>query len=184
VSLKKYSLYYLDIRNSGFTTNREAGPRASYKKRLHRSSHIHCHTTKRAIIIIVELASTSTEPFLLTSSIDLLKQAQQAMAPRSRLLDLEKQDVLFLYGDLVGVATHAILFWPVFLAAALLLRLVAPFPHAAAVCAGLYSAYWFLLYRAARTGSPPSSAGPPPAPSHTSSRRMMASQAYTIGQNP
>ncbi|XP_034598759.1 uncharacterized protein [Setaria viridis] len=88
------------------------------------------------------------------------------MAPRSRLLDLETQDVLFFYGDLVGVATHAIVFWPVLLAAALILRLIAPLlPHAAAACAGLYVAYRFLLHRAARSLS--SSAGSPAAPSHT-----------------
>ncbi|XP_004952887.1 uncharacterized protein LOC101772465 [Setaria italica] len=88
------------------------------------------------------------------------------MAPRSRLLDLETQDVLFFYGDLVGVATHAIVFWPVLLAAALILRLIAPLlPHAAAACAGLYVAYRFLLHCAARSLS--SSAGSPAAPSHT-----------------
>jgi hypothetical protein len=70
------------------------------------------------------------------------------MAPRSRLLDLETQDVLFFNGDLVGVATHAIVFWPVLLAAALLLHLIAPLlPQAAAVYAGLYLyvAYRFII---------------------------------------
>ncbi|PAN06685.1 hypothetical protein PAHAL_1G280800 [Panicum hallii] len=63
------------------------------------------------------------------------------MAPRRRLLDLETHDagVLFFYGgachygDRVVVAARAV----VFLAAALLLRLVAPLRHAAAACAGL-----------------------------------------------
>ncbi|OEL17601.1 hypothetical protein BAE44_0021380 [Dichanthelium oligosanthes] len=94
------------------------------------------------------------------------------MAPRSRLLDLETHDVLFFHGayhhngNRVSVATtHAIVFWPVFLAAALLLHLIAPFPHAAAVCAGLYGTYCFLLDRAARGRSWSSSAGPPAAPS-------------------
>ena len=57
------------------------------------------------------------------------------MAPRSRLLDLETHDVdvLFFdsgacpYGDRVGAAARA----GVFLAAALLLRLVATFRHPA-----------------------------------------------------
>ncbi|CAL4887093.1 unnamed protein product [Urochloa decumbens] len=97
------------------------------------------------------------------------------MAPRSRFLDLETHDVLiFHYGDddSASVATHAILFWPVFLAAAaLLLHIAALFPQAAAAaCAVLYGAYCFRLDRAARRRSRPSSAGPPPpaAPSHTS----------------
>ncbi|CAL5021260.1 unnamed protein product [Urochloa decumbens] len=102
------------------------------------------------------------------------------MAPRSRLLDLETHDVLiFHYGDddSASVATHAIVFWPVFLAAvALLLHLAVLFPHAAGACAGLYGAYCFLLDRAGRRRSRPSSAGPPaPAPSHASgTRRVMA----------
>nr|CAB3450167.1 unnamed protein product [Digitaria exilis] len=103
------------------------------------------------------------------------------MAPRSRLLDLETEDVLFVYGDCISVATHAIVFWPVFfLAAALLLHLVAPFPHAAAVCAGLYGAYCFFLDRAALPTSSKSSffavGG-----AHASTQRMMA--GYTIEQD-
>jgi len=85
------------------------------------------------------------------------------MAPRSRLLDLERDDVLSFNGaydrsDDVGATAHALVFWHIFLvvAALLFLHLVAPFPHAAAVCTGLYVvAYCFLLYRAVR----PSSAG-------------------------
>ena len=82
------------------------------------------------------------------------------MAPRSRLLDLERHDGAYPRSDDAGAAAHALVFWfwPIFLVAALLLllHLVAPFPHAAAVCAGLYVvAYCFLLYRAVR----PSSAG-------------------------
>ncbi|CAN6238435.1 unnamed protein product [Urochloa humidicola] len=92
------------------------------------------------------------------------------MAPRRRLLDLERHDVLCFYGayhsrsdNQTSVSTHTLVIWPVFLlVAALLLHLVAPFPHAAAVCAGLYVAYCFILDRAAR---PPSSAGPAAAPS-------------------
>ncbi|KAF8653039.1 hypothetical protein HU200_062477 [Digitaria exilis] len=105
------------------------------------------------------------------------------MAPRSRLLDLETEDVLFVYGDCISVATHAIVFWPIFfLAAAMLLHLVAPFPHAAAVCAGLYGAYCFFLDRAALPTSSKSSSLPSPAaPSHSSTRRMVA--GYTIEQD-
>lgn len=93
------------------------------------------------------------------------------MAPRGRLLDLERDDVLFFYGEYhqsghSSAATHALVLWPVFLVAALLLHLMAPFPHAAAVCAVLYVAYCFLLDLAAR----PSSAGPEMA-------------AYTIEKN-
>jgi hypothetical protein len=80
------------------------------------------------------------------------------MAPRGRLLDLERYDVLFFYGDdgayhqsdRVSVATYGIVFWPVFVVAALLLHLIVPFPHAAAVCGALYVAYCFLLDRAAQ----------------------------------
>ncbi|KAG2659342.1 uncharacterized protein LOC120706328 [Panicum virgatum] len=98
------------------------------------------------------------------------------MAPRSRLLDLETHDVLFFYGgdchygDCAGVAARAV----VFLAAALLLHLVAPLPHATAACAGLYGAYCFLLDRAARRprSRSCSSAGPPPRA--TTTRRVMA----------
>ncbi|XP_039846876.1 uncharacterized protein LOC120706321 [Panicum virgatum] len=79
------------------------------------------------------------------------------MAPRSRLLDLERHDGAYPRSDDAGAAAHALVFWfwPIFLVAALLLllllHLVAPFPHAAAVCAGLYVvAYCFLLNRAAR----------------------------------
>lgn len=102
------------------------------------------------------------------------------MAPRSRLLDLETQDVLFFYGDLVGVATHAIVFWPVLLAAALILRLIAPLlPHAAAACAGLYVACCFLLDRAARR---PSSAGPTAVASR-STAQCTTKEGYTIEQH-
>jgi hypothetical protein len=91
------------------------------------------------------------------------------MAPRGRLLDLERYDVLFFYGDdgayhqsdRVSVATYGIVFWPVFLVAALLLHLIAPFPHAAAVCGALYVAYCFLLDRAAQASSWPSAAAAP-----------------------
>ncbi|KAF8653040.1 hypothetical protein HU200_062478 [Digitaria exilis] len=81
------------------------------------------------------------------------------MAPRGRLLDLERDDMLFFSGDYhqssdSSVATHALVFWPVFLVAAVLLRLMAPFRHAAAVCAVLYVAYCFLLDRAAARPSP------------------------------
>ncbi|CAN6244853.1 unnamed protein product [Urochloa humidicola] len=95
------------------------------------------------------------------------------MAPRSRLLDLETHDndaLFFYYGDSASVATHAIVFWPVLLAAAvLLLHLVDPFTYAAAACAGLYGAYYcFVLGSTARRGSPP-------LPSHTSGTlRVMA----------
>ncbi|CAL4968618.1 unnamed protein product [Urochloa decumbens] len=110
------------------------------------------------------------------------------MAPRSRLLDLERDDVLFFYGsyyhrsndDQASVSAHTLVFWPVFLVAALVLHLVAPFPHAAAVCAGLYFAYYcFLLDRAAR---PPSSAGPA-APQSRPAMQCMKKAGYKIEQN-
>ncbi|RLM78449.1 uncharacterized protein C2845_PM12G18360 [Panicum miliaceum] len=107
------------------------------------------------------------------------------MAPRSRFLDLERHDALFFYGAYhrsddagAGAATHALVFWPVFLVAALLLHLVAPFPHAAAVCAGIYVAYCFLLDRAARA----SSAGPAAAPSRPTAQ-CVTRAGYTIGQD-
>ncbi|CAN6238436.1 unnamed protein product [Urochloa humidicola] len=105
------------------------------------------------------------------------------MAPRSRLLDLETHDVLIFYGgdDRASVATHSIVFWPVFLAAvALLLHLAAPFTHAAAAtCAGLYGAYCFLLDHAARRRSRCSSAfRRAPAPSHTSGTRHVMARLY------
>ncbi|RLN07775.1 uncharacterized protein C2845_PM11G09070 [Panicum miliaceum] len=106
------------------------------------------------------------------------------MAPRSRFLDLERHDVLFFYGayhisDDAGAAAFALVFWPVFLVAALLLHLIAPFPHAAAVCAGIYVvAYCFLLDRAARA----SSAGPAAAPSRPTDQCMTKAR-YTIGQD-
>ena len=100
------------------------------------------------------------------------------MAPRGRLLDLERHDVLFFYGDdgaydhhqsdRVSVATYGIVLWPVFLVAVLLLHLIAPFPHAAAVCGVLYVAYCFLLDRAAQASSWPSAtAAMPPAACRT-----------------
>ncbi|KAJ1279687.1 hypothetical protein BS78_04G173700 [Paspalum vaginatum] len=96
------------------------------------------------------------------------------MAPRSRLLDLERHDVLCFYGTYhhhgdgdnnssVATSTHAIVFWPVFLLAALVLHIVAPLPHAAAVCAALYVAYcFFVLDRAAWARLRPSTAGAGP----------------------
>ncbi|KAG0533559.1 hypothetical protein BDA96_04G203600 [Sorghum bicolor] len=115
------------------------------------------------------------------------------MAPRSRLLDLERHDVLFFYGDgayhhhhqsdRVSVATYGIVFWPVFLVAALLLKLIVPFPHAAAaaVCWALYVAYCFLLNRAAQASSSSSSAAVPPAePSRPTTRGSVA--GYMIEQ--
>ncbi|RLM80460.1 hypothetical protein C2845_PM12G18370 [Panicum miliaceum] len=99
------------------------------------------------------------------------------MAPRSRLLDLETHDVdvpFFYggachYGDRVGAAARAV----VFLAAALLLRLVAPFRHAAAACAGLYGAYTASssIDRAARPRSRSFPSGPA---SRATTRRVMA----------
>ncbi|CAN6252064.1 unnamed protein product [Urochloa humidicola] len=98
------------------------------------------------------------------------------MAPRSRLLDLERYDVPFFYGAYHcsddSVSTHTLVFWPVlFLVAALLLHLAAPFPHAAAVCVGLCVAYCFLLDRAAR---PPSSARPAPPSSRPATQTKKA----------
>ncbi|CAD6250574.1 unnamed protein product [Miscanthus lutarioriparius] len=100
------------------------------------------------------------------------------MAPHGRLLDLDRHDVLlFFYGDgayrqsdRVSVATYGIVFWPVFLVAALLLHLIVPFPHAAAVCGALYVAYCFFLDRAAQASSssssrPSAAAAVPPAES-------------------
>ncbi|RCV06993.1 hypothetical protein SETIT_1G208600v2 [Setaria italica] len=111
------------------------------------------------------------------------------MAPRSRLLDLERHDVLFFYGAYhhgeqpASVATHhTLVFWPVFLVAALHLHLVAPFPHAAvdaAACAGLYVACCFLLDRAARR---PSSAGPTAVASR-STAQCTTKEGYTIEQH-
>ena len=72
------------------------------------------------------------------------------------------------YSDRVGVAARAV----VFLAAALLLRLVATFRHPATAYAGLYGAYCFPLDRAARPRSQPSSSGP--ASRATNTRRLMA----------
>ncbi|XP_062222969.1 uncharacterized protein LOC133921898 [Phragmites australis] len=66
--------------------------------------------------------------------------------PRSRLLDLERDDMF--YGTYHS-AIRAIVVWPIFLAATLLLHLAAPFPHAAAVCAALCGAYYLLLDRRA-----------------------------------
>ncbi|CAL5021263.1 unnamed protein product [Urochloa decumbens] len=110
------------------------------------------------------------------------------MAPRSRLLDLERDDVLFFYGsynrssdDQASVSAHTLVFWPVFLVAALLLHLVAPFPHAAAVCAGLCAVYCFLLDRAARP--PSSSAGPAAPPSRPAAPCMTKKAGYKIEQN-
>ncbi|KAF8693567.1 hypothetical protein HU200_038970 [Digitaria exilis] len=102
------------------------------------------------------------------------------MAPRGRLLDLERDDVLFFSGDYhqsghSSVATHALVFWPAFVVAALLLHLMAPFRHAAAVCAVLYVTYCFLLDRAAR----PSYAWPAAA---THQCTKMAA-AYTVEKN-
>jgi hypothetical protein len=45
----------------------------------------------------------------------------------------------------------------VFVVAALLLHLIAPFPHAAAICGVLYVAYCFLLDRAAQASTSSSS---------------------------
>ncbi|XP_066327716.1 uncharacterized protein [Miscanthus floridulus] len=115
------------------------------------------------------------------------------MAPRGRLLDLERHDVLFFYGDYhqsdrVSVATYGIVFWPVFLVAALLLHLIAPFPHAAAVCGALCVAYCFLLYRAgaaqasSSSSSWPSTAAavPPAEPCRPTTRSKVA--GYMIEQ--
>jgi hypothetical protein len=78
------------------------------------------------------------------------------MAPRSRLLDLERHDVLFFYGDGAYHQSESVVVLVV-VVAALLLLLVAPFPHAAAVCGALYVAYCFLLDRAAKASSSSSS---------------------------
>ncbi|PWZ21864.1 hypothetical protein Zm00014a_017617 [Zea mays] len=112
------------------------------------------------------------------------------MAPRSRLLDLEKHDVLFFYGDgayhmsqRVSVATRAIAFWPVFLVAALLLHLIAPFPHAAAVCGALYV---FLLDRAAQascSSSWPSTATAAPTAEASRPTTRSTAAGYTVVQN-
>ncbi|TVU29557.1 hypothetical protein EJB05_21127 [Eragrostis curvula] len=67
--------------------------------------------------------------------------------PRSRLLDLESDDVF--YGDHTSVAVHAIVPLAIFL----LIRFAAAgFPHDAAVFAVLYGAYYFLLDRHALLG--------------------------------
>ncbi|OEL24712.1 hypothetical protein BAE44_0014268 [Dichanthelium oligosanthes] len=106
------------------------------------------------------------------------------MAPRRRLLDLERDDVPFFYGAYhhnsynVSVATHTLVFWPVFLVAALLLHLIAPFQHVAAVYAGLYFAYCFLLDRDARS----SSARSPAAPSRPTTQ-CVTKAGYSIEQN-
>jgi hypothetical protein len=106
------------------------------------------------------------------------------MAPRSRFLDPERDDVLFFYGAYhhgseqptsVAATTHTLVFWPVFLVAALLLHLAAPFSHAAAVCAGLYVACCFLVDRAA--WQPPSFAGETAAATSRRTARCMMTNA-------
>jgi hypothetical protein len=114
------------------------------------------------------------------------------MAPRSRFLDLERDDVLFFYGAYhhhgeqptsVAATTHTLFFWPVFPVAALLLHLAAPFPHAAAVCAGLYVACCFLL-SAPRRPPPSSFAGPTAAvPSRRTAQCMTTYAGCTIEHN-
>ena len=73
------------------------------------------------------------------------------------------------YSDRVGVAARAV----VFLAAALLLHLVAPFRHAAAACGGLYGAYCLLIDRTTRQPRSRSSSSAGPLPRATT-RRVMA----------
>ncbi|CAN6244852.1 unnamed protein product [Urochloa humidicola] len=104
------------------------------------------------------------------------------MAPRGRLLDLERHDVPFFYGayhcsdDQASLSTHTLVFWPVFfLAAALLLHLAAPFQHATTVCAGFCVAYFFLFNRAVRPLSF--------APSRPTAQCMTKKAGYKIEQN-
>ncbi|KAK3158285.1 hypothetical protein QOZ80_2AG0135140 [Eleusine coracana subsp. coracana] len=64
--------------------------------------------------------------------------------PRSRLLDLESDDVFYgaSQSDHVSVAVHATVAWTILF---LVLHLTVGFPHAAAVCAVLYGGWFSFL---------------------------------------
>ena len=82
----------------------------------------------------------------------------------------------------VLIKTNMLISWPIFLVAALLLHLIASFPHAAAICSELHIvACCFLLDRKTRTSTLRSSTGLQPASSRRTAQCTMKAN-YTIGQ--
>jgi hypothetical protein len=146
-----------------------------------------------AMIVPTAVTSTVHRPRAPQGGKQLITQAK-AMAPRSRLLDLERHDVLSFYGGGAYHQSASASAWPPtatgsfsgpidFLVAALLLHLVVPFPHAAAVCGALYVAYCFLLDRSAQVSSWPSAAAAMPSaePSRPTNPGKVAAMQVAAG---